>query len=158
MGTKILVALGVLVLLVAVGAVSFYSGVQYGNDQAVNIRLEFFRDRLAQQSASAAQSGDTPPQQQNPRGQGGQGAQAAQAGQLGRVAANGTVKSVNGNKIEITTQNGGTVMVTVESSTQILKTVSIQVTDIQPGQRITVTSDQTGNNITARVIQIRETN
>ena len=153
MGTKILVAIAVLVLMVGVGAVSFYSGVQYGTEQAQNIRAEFFNNRSAGQAQQATQSGDTTPQ--GTRGQGGQGAQAAQ---FGRVAANGTVKNVNGNKIEVATQNGGSVMVTVDSSTQILKSVAIAVGDIQPGQRITVTSDQTGSNVTARVIQIREAN
>lgn len=139
---KVLVTLGVVALLVVVGAASFYYGTQYGKEQAQNARAEFLRDRGFQQGAHDMSSGDA--MQANP----------GQRGAQGRVVATGTVKSVNGSRIEVTTPNGS-VTVTVESSTQILKSVAIAVGDIEPGQRIMVTSDQTGNNVTARIIQLQ---
>lgn len=75
-------------------------------------------------------------------------------GQFGRIAATGTVKSVDGNKITVTTQNGNTVTVTVDSQTRIVKTVSATSSDLQAGVRIIVTSDQTGSSVTARSISI----
>jgi hypothetical protein len=48
--------------------------------------------------------------------------------------------------------------VTVDSQTAIQKTASGIITDIQPGERITVLSDQTGSNVTAQSIQLRPTN
>lgn len=141
MTNKILIA-GVAALVIVVGAGSFFAGSAYGQQQAQNIRLEFFRDRLA----PAVTQGDPT--------QGQQGQQGLRS-QAGRVAATGTVKSVQGNKIEVTTRNGA-VTVTVDSQTQIIKTVAATIADIQPNQNITIMSDQTGNNVTARVITIRQ--
>ncbi len=138
MTNKILIAAAAALVLV-VGVASFFAGSAYGQQQAQNIRFEFFRDRLA----PAAAQGD--PTQGQP----------GQRGQAGRVAAAGTVKSVQGNKIEVSTRNG-VVTVTVDSQTQILKTVTTTLADIQPNQNITVMSDQTGSSVTARVVMIRQ--
>ncbi len=139
MTNKILIAAAVAALVLVVGVGSFFAGSAYGQEQAQNIRLEFFRDRLA---PAAAQGDPT------------QG-QSGQRGQAGRVAAAGTVKSVQGNKIEVSTRNG-VVTVTVDSQTQIIKTIAATIADIQPNQNITVMSDQTGNTVTARLITIRQ--
>ena len=67
---------------------------------------------------------------------------------------NGIVKSVKGNTLEVTAQNGSVVTVSIDAQTQIQKTVSGAATDIAVGARITVLSDQTGANVTARIIQL----
>ncbi len=147
LNTKIvLVAIGVLVLLLVIGGVAFAAGAAYGNTQAQNTRAEFFQNRLGNQGQGGqlGQAG-----QNDQTGQGGRG-----GGQFGRIAATGIVKSVDGNKITVTTQNGNTVTVTVDSQTRILKTVSATSSDLQAGVRIIVTSDQTGSNVTARSISI----
>jgi lactam utilization protein B len=144
--TKVVVAaIGVIVLLLVVGGVAFAAGSEYGKTQAQNVRNEFLQQRFGNQGG---QSGQAQPGQNDQTGQRGQ------AGQFGRIAANGTVKSVDGNKITLTMQNGNTVTVNVDQQTRITKTVAATSSDIQAGTRILVTSDQTGNNVTARAITI----
>lgn len=136
----VLVAVVVLVLLAIVGVGAFFAGSAYGQSQAQNTRAEFFRERLA------------------PAGGQGNMTQMGQQGQRtesGRIAANGTVKSVQGNTLQVTAQDGSTVTVTVDAQTVIQKTITGTAADLQPGLRVTVMSDQTGNNVAARVIQIR---
>jgi hypothetical protein len=135
----------VALVVIVIGVGAFFVGDNYGQQQAQNIRNDFLR---ARQGGTGAPNG-TP-------GQFGQNGQ--QAGQGGRPVAAGTVKSVTGNTLAVTQQDGTTVTVTVDSQTAIQKTVSGTITDIQPGERITVLSDQTGSNITARSIQLRPSN
>lgn len=146
----ILIALGVLVLLGLVGGVAFAAGSEYGKTQAQNVRNEFLQSRFGNQG-QGGQQGQGQPGQNDPTGQGGRG---GQAGQFGRIAAAGTVKSVDGNKITITMQNGNTVTVTMDQQTRVTKTVTGTSSDIQAGVRVVVTSDQTGSNVTARGITI----
>jgi hypothetical protein len=134
----ILAVIIAIVAAVVFGAGGFFAGTAYGSAQAQNTRDEFLRNR----------QGGTP-------GQFGQNGPNGQAGQFGRPAAVGTVKSVNGNTLTVTQQDGTTVTVTVNQQTTIQKTTTGAISDIQPGQRITVESDQTGGNIVARGIQIR---
>jgi hypothetical protein len=141
----VIVATIVAVLVIVVGVGAFFVGDNYGQQQAQNIRNDFFR---ARQGGTGAPNG-TP-------GQFGQNGQ--QAGQFGRPAAFGTVKSVTGNTVVVTQQDGSTVTVTVDSQTTIQKTANGTVSDIQPGERITVLSDQTGSTVTARSIQLRQGN
>jgi len=148
-----IVAAIVAVLIIVVGAGAFFVGDNYGQQQAQNIRADFFR---ARQGGAGAPSGA--PGQSGQNGQGGQfGQNGQQAGQGGRPAAFGTVKSVNGSTIVVTQQDGSTVTVTVDSQTTFQKTVNGTISDIQPGERITVLSDQTGSNVMARSIQLRPT-
>lgn len=129
----------VVVLVVVVGVGAFFAGTSYGEQQAQNTRAEFF---------SARQGGASGP--------GGAPSQAGQGGQqVGRPAASGTVKSVNGNSVQVSQQDGSTVTVTVNSQTAIQKTASGTISDLQPGERITVFSTQTGSNIVAQSIQLR---
>ncbi len=139
---KPLVIAIVAALVIVVGAGSFFAGSAYGQQQAQNIRSDFFRAR---------QSGNGTPNGNGTQGQNGQG------GQFGRPAAAGTVKSINGNTLVITQQDGSTVTVTLDVQTQIIKTVNGTTSDLQPGERITVMSDQTTGNIVARTIQLRPT-
>ena len=133
----VLVAVIVVVLLAVVGVGAFFAGSNYGQAQAQNVRAEFFQTRQAGQGANT---------QQGPAGV---------QGQFGRGAATGTVKSVQGNTFQVTQRDGTTVTVTMDAQTQIQKTVAGTAADIKPGENITVLSDQTGTNITARTIQIR---
>ncbi len=146
MKTVIAVAVAI-VLAVVIGAGGFFAGTAYGQSQAQDTRAEFFRNR--QGGGQFAQNGQGAPN--------GQAGQSGQGGQFGRPAAFGTVKSVNGSTLVITQQDGSTVTVTTNAQTTVQKTVEGTVSDIQPGERVTVTSDQTGSNIVARAIQVRPT-
>ncbi len=142
----ILVAAIVFLSIVVVGVGAFFAGTSYGEAQAQNTRNEFFRNR---QGGAGGQAGAF--------NQSGQNGQNAQNSPFGRAAAFGTVKSVSGNTIQLALQDGSTVSVTVNGQTTIQKTVNGAVGDIQQGDRLTVFSDQTGTNITARAIQVRPT-
>ncbi len=134
-------------LVIVVGAGSFFAGSAYGQQQAQNVRNDFFR---ARQGGTGGPNGAQP--------QNGQNAQGGQNGQFGRPAAFGTIKSVNGNTMVVTQQDGSTVTVTLDSQTQIIKTVNGTTSDLQAGDRVTVMSDQTTGNIVARSIQLRPAN
>jgi hypothetical protein len=144
---QILMVVIALIIVVIVGAGGFFAGTAYGQTQAQNTRNEFIRNR----QGNGGGQGGAP-------GQFGQSGQGGQGGQFGRPAAFGTVKSVNGDTIVLTQTDGSTVNVTVNAQTAIQKTVSGTASDIQPGERITVLSDQTGSNIVARDIQLRPNN
>lgn len=139
----LLAAILILVLAGVVGFGAYSYGESVGLTQAQNIRADFFSSRQGATNSAAD------PTQAGASGQ--RGAQGA------RAAATGTVKAVQGNTITVTQRDGSTVTVTIDPQTIIQKISSGSVNDIQPGQSITVTSSQTGANITAQTIQIRPT-
>ena len=134
---KMIIAVCLVALIALVGVGAFVAGNQYGQQQANAIRSSFINQR---------QGGGNSGNSSNPNGP---------AGTFGRPAATGTVKSVTGNVVQISQTDGSTVAVTVDSQTTIQKTVNGTLSDLQPGERVTVLSDQTGSNITARSIQLR---
>src|SRR5512142_387564 len=105
MKTVIAVAVAI-VLAVVIGAGGFFAGTAYGQSQAQDTRAEFFRNRAGGQG-QFGQNGQA--------GQAGQNGQGGQGGQFGRAAAFGTVKSVNGDTLVITQQDGSTVTVTTNA-------------------------------------------
>ncbi len=141
----IVVAIIAVVLMGAAGYIGFTSGMDNGKLQVENAPLF--------QRTGGGGSGFQP-------GQGGSGAfqqsqgagQSAGAGNRGAVT--GTIKSVNGNTLQVTLQNGSTITVTVDSRTTIQKSITAAVADIQPGVSITVTLDTTGGTPTARTVQV----
>lgn len=141
----------VAVLVIVVGVGAFFAGSAYGEAQAQNTRAEFLRTR---QGGTGAPSGA--PGQFGQPGQSGQGNQGTQGGQqFGRPIASGTVKSVSGNIVQVTLQDGSVATFNVDAQTVIQKTVNGTIGDIQAGERITALGDQSGNTSTARTIQIR---
>ncbi|MDE3091460.1 MAG: hypothetical protein KGJ80_18995 [Chloroflexota bacterium] len=130
------VVIGALVLVMVAGGGGFFAGTSYGQAQAQNIRADFFRQRSGNQANAS-----------------GQGSQAGQFG--GRPAAVGTLKSVQGDTITVTQNDGTIVTVNVNAQTVIQKTVTGTLGDLQAGERVTVLSDQTGSNVTAQTVQIR---
>ena len=78
----------------------------------------------------------------------GGGAAGGAAGANGRSFAFGTVQSVSGNSIVLTTANG-TSTVTVGSSATISKTESGSFSDLKVGDTVVVTGTKTGNTVTA---------
>jgi hypothetical protein len=151
MKTKTMIASAIgLALVVVVGVGAFFAGNAYGQQQAQNIRNDFFRARQGGAGGANGAAG-----QPGLGGQAGQSPQGGQNGQGGRPVAFGTVKSISGNTLVVTQQDGTSVTVTLDSQTAIQKTAVGTAADIQPGERVTVTSDQTGSNVVARSIQLR---
>jgi hypothetical protein len=66
----------------------------------------------------------------------------------------GTVKSVSGNTIQLSAQDGSMVTVKVDDKTTIQKTATAMLSDIQANTQITVVGDSSSGAITARMIQI----
>ena len=136
----VLLALGVVVLMAVAGGGGYYFGTDNGLKQAQNIRTEFIQQR----GNTAATTDSTQSAQQGQRGTQGQVPVLG-----GRPVAQGTVKSIEGNKITVTQQDGTTTTVTVDDKTTIQKQVNGALADLIAGTRIAVT-EQGG----ARRIQI----
>lgn len=149
LNSTVIVSIVALVLVVVVGLATYNVGYAAGNQAAQTTRAEFFANRAGGQGALGGQTG------QNAQGQGNnQNGQNAR-GNFGRPVATGTVKSVQGNTLVVSEQNGNLVTVTIDPQTQIIKTVTGQSSDLQTGSRVLVTSDQTGSAVTARLITIQ---
>ena len=151
---NIFVVIGVAVLVVAAGVGGFFAGNSFGpNAQAQNIQREFFTQRFGNGGQGGAGQFGQGGQGGTQNGQGAQGGQGAQTGR--RPIAFGTVKSVQGNTIQVTAQDGTVTTITTDSKTLIEKTVAGAVADVQPGQRITVMGSQTGSDLVATQISIQ---
>src|SRR2546425_4923344 len=130
MGKTTGIILGVIVLCGAVGAGAFYGGTIYERQQVQNTRNTFFNGR-----------GGT-------GGTGGGGAGGFGGGVFG------TVKSITGNTLQISTPQNVTT-VNLSDATTVMKTITGTVSDIQVGDTITVrgTADSSGN-VAADSIQL----
>ncbi len=73
--------------------------------------------------------------------------------QMGSCVARGQVKSVNGDTVQISTADK-VVTVKVNNNTIISKTDRGTIADLQPGDRVTVFSQETGDSPTASAIQL----
>ncbi|MCI0475426.1 MAG: hypothetical protein L0Y55_04210 [Anaerolineales bacterium] len=140
--SQVLLTLGVLVLLIAVGVGAFMYGRSAGLTEQVTIRTDFIQQRASAPSGTGTTgnpaSGDAA---RNPQG---------------RQLAAGVVKSVQGNVIQITQRDGSTTSYTLDDKTLVTKTTSGTLADIQPGWTIIV-SEQTGaGGTTQRVLLTQE--
>ncbi len=137
---KALYIIAGIVLLALVGGGGFYGGIAYAQSQSQNATTSFLARRAANGQF----------------GQGGTGAnRTGQANsQFGQPVARGQVKSVNGNTVEISTATS-VVTVQVNGQTTITKTDPGSISDLQPGDRVTVFSHDTSSSPTASAIQIQ---
>jgi hypothetical protein len=127
----LLVIAGIALLAVAAGA-GFQYGKMYQSNQANQIRSQFLRSRGINS-------------ENGPRG-----AQAAGFG--GGVF--GQLKSVNGNTLTVTTQNGDET-VDLTANTQIEKTTAGTPADLKAGEQLIVRGQRdSSNTVTAETIQI----
>jgi hypothetical protein len=131
----LLVIAGIALLAIAAGA-GFEYGKTYQSNQASQIRSQFLRSRGI-----------------NPNGSGGDQAGGFGGGGFGGGTF-GQLKSVNGNTLTVTTQNGD-VTVDLTAATQIEKTTAGTPADLQAGQQLIVRgqSDSSGT-VTAQSVQI----
>ncbi len=149
---QVLLALGVLVLLIIVGVGAFMTGRNAGLTEQVNIRNEFFQQRVGNQGGTPGTGGGFGNVSGTPGAAGSDAAQAARNAQ-GRALANGVVKSVQGNTVTVTQQrDGSSATLTVDDKWIIEKMVNGTVADIQPGWRIAATEQQTGTTTIRRIV------
>lgn len=81
-----------------------------------------------------------------------------QPGMAGRPGIAGTVKSVSGNAIQLTVQNGNAIAVQVDDKTVYEKYVAGTLADIQVGSRLIVSGETSGGVTKAQTIQIAPNN
>jgi preprotein translocase subunit YajC len=132
-----------IVALVAVGAIGFFSG------QIVGVRAGEQERQLAVQQFLGQRGGGP--------GAGGSG----QNGSLGRGQNTfagggiaGTVASISGNTLTITTRNGQTARVELAPNGTVRKQVDGQLSDIKPGDQVVAIGTQNGDTFSARSIQL----
>ena len=128
MKRKLIYIIGIIVALVAVGAGSFYGGTAYAAQQTAATRTAFFN------------------------GRGGAGGGGTGGGFGGGVA--GTIKSITGNTVEVSTAQNVTT-VTLSGTTTVMKSVAVTTADLQVGQTVTVRGQRdSAGNVTATTIQV----
>jgi hypothetical protein len=129
---KVLLIIAGLALLVVAAGAGFEYGKTYQSNQASQIRSQFLRSRGINPSNGSG------------------GAQAAGFG----GGTFGQLKSVNGNTLTLTTQNGD-VTVDLTANTQIEKTTSGTPADLQAGQQLVVRGQRdSSGTVTAESVQI----
>lgn len=139
----LVIVIGALVIAGIAGGVGYAMGTQNGLAQAQNIRNEFFQQRGGQFG-----QGTTPGFSGTPvAGQG-------QPGAFGGRGTSGVVKSVDGNTIQLTAQDGSSITVKVDNNTTYQKTTTATLADVKANTRITVIGETSSGTVTARTIQI----
>jgi hypothetical protein len=129
---------GLALLAIAAGA-GFEYGKSYQSNQASQIRSQFLRSRGI-----------------NPNGNSGDQAGGFGGGGFGGGTF-GQLKSVNGNTLTVTTQNGD-VTVDLTATTQIEKTTAGTPADLQAGQQLVVRGQRdSSGTVTAETVQITTT-
>lgn len=130
---------GLAVLVVVAGVGGYLLGKRAGLQTAVSVRNRFMAERGLQ---------------------GGWGAQVGTQGGVpmgamsGRGGVSGTVKSVEGQTVIVTTQNGET-KVQLAQDTMVQKMTGGTIQDIQPGQRVMVIGQADSSGVvTARSVQV----
>ncbi len=136
---KVMYIVAAIVLIVVAGVGGFYGGTVYAQSQSQNSTSAFLRQRGAGQNGSGANSGQ-------------RGGQANS--QFGQFLARGQIKSVNGNTIQISTAQS-VVTVTVDNQTVVSKTDAGSLSDLKPGDRVTVFSHDSGSSPVASAIQLQ---
>lgn len=141
---KIIVG-AVVVLVIAAG--SFYGGMVYGKNQATTSRT------MTLPNGQQVPFNGTPGGAQGFRGQGQNGGPGGFGEQAGMTF--GTIESVDGNVVTITTRDGAKKTVNVTDTTLIEKNASVSVSDLATGDTVIVSgSDNTDGSITARSVQV----
>jgi len=145
---KTIIALGIILALGLAAAGGFWGGMQYQSQRAERVAADFFANRPMGPNGQA-------PDQEFSFPQGGQPDSGFAGGMRGGTI--GVIKSIDGNVITLSTAQDFTT-ITLSDTSQVNQTVSVPVTDLQPGMRISVVrqSDSEGK-IEANVITILPT-
>lgn len=144
----ILMIIFVLIAALAGAGTGYLYGVDQGKLEAQNIRVEFASTRAAAPAPSAPSAADPNAQ----TGPGGQGQQRGGGVQLVQRGTAGVIKSVQGNTLQVTTQDGSTVNVTMDANTSVQKMAAGATADLKAGERVTIQGAASGGTVTARLI------
>ncbi len=137
---NVLIVSLVVVLVAVVGIGAYLVGQSNGLTEAQNIRTEFLQSRSGTSSTQAQAAGS----------QSGSNVRS----QIGRPLASGTIKSIQGQVVEVTQTDGTSVVVALSGQTVIEKIVTGTSGDLQIGQRISVQGTQATGQVNAQLIQI----
>jgi len=159
---KVLMIVGAVILAGLIAAGSFWAGMAYQTNKVEQARANFFNARGQLGEGQFPQGGQAPFDEQLPGGGqflpegrssgGGQGAFFGRGGRFGQV------KTIDGNTMTLSTAQD-VITVNLSDATQIEKTVTGSVSDLQPGTRVTVIGQEEKNgSLTARRIQILSEN
>ncbi len=131
---KALVIISAILLLGLVGAACFWGGMKYQEKQADQVVSNFERERGPMPEGQAPGDGEFPQggNFQNLQGQ-------VFMGRGGGV--NGQVKTVDGNIMTISTAEDVTT-VNLSEDTRIQQTLSVPVSELQPGMRVMVIGEK----------------
>ena len=141
MNKKWLIVAAVVVL--AVGAGSFWAGMSFGESRANQARQRLFQERFGGQGGQITVPG---PFRTPQPGQG--GAERFAGGILG------TIEAVEGDALVITTQEGA-IRVRITDTTLVEKYTTVAIGDLETGERVAVSGMRNEDgSYTARSIQV----
>lgn len=148
---KIILLIGIVILLALTAGGSFWGGMQYQTQRSEQIRADFFTARG--QTPQGGVPGQMPGFPQGDLGEqpGGQ----APGGFGGNTI--GVIKTIEGNVLTISTaQDVSTV--TLSENSQVNQTVTVSISELQPGMRISVRGQEDAEgSIVASIITILAT-
>jgi hypothetical protein len=148
---KPVILLGAVLGVLVVAGGSFFGGMAFQRYRQTSVQQQFFADRGFGTGGQAPLFGSGGPQGEFvPLGDaGGAGGQAV----TGR-GANGTVGSLEGDTLQLTTAEGD-ITVTLTDETVLTRTATAERSDLQAGARVAVIGERDDSGvITAAVIQI----
>ena len=147
---KTWIVVGVLVLVVAVGAGAFWAGMSYGKSQAEQDVMGLMQGRMG------ARGGQFPEGGQFRQGEQGDAPQFGE-GMMGAMGTMGTIEGVEGETL-IINSNDGIIRVQTVDTTMIEKNMSVGVGDLEVGEMVVVSGPQNDDgSITARSIMSMRT-
>lgn len=140
-------ALPIIIAIIAVGGISFYGGMKYQQGKAPN-----FQNLSPDQRQQFFQQG----------GAGANGARGARTGAIPNGARNG-FNSVNGEiiskddkSITVKLRDGGSQIVFLSGSTEIMKSISGSAGDLSVGQNVVASGQKNSDgSVNANTIQLR---
>ena len=142
---KAWIGIGVLVLVVAVGAGAFWAGMSYGKSQAGQDITSLMQEQMG------ARGGRVPGQGMFPQGEQGDAPQFG-SGMMGTMGTMGTIEGVEGETL-IINSNEGLIRVQTTDTTLIQKNMPVGVGDLEIGEAVVVSGPQNDDgSITARSV------
>lgn len=148
---KIVIIIGVLLVIVAVGGGSFWAGMRVGENRVIQDPARFFQERIRGQGGQFPGMVGTP--QAGFPGMVGTPQPGGEAGRMGGGVM-GTIKAVEGDTLVVTTEEGE-IRVQTTDSTLIEKSMAVAVEDLAVGEQVVVSGSQNDDgSITARSIRV----
>jgi hypothetical protein len=137
---KIVIIIGLLLVIVAVGGGSFWAGMKMGENRVIQDPTRFFQERIRGQGGQFPGMVGTPPA-------------GGEAGRMGGGVM-GTIKAVEGDTLVVTTEEGE-IRVQPTDTTLIEKSMAVDVGDLEVGEQVVVSGSRNDDgSITARSIRV----